>query len=64
MALTITLEFSGGAELLFDKQKQHKITLPASTNDKWNIQVIFDHLEIDIQLTTTNWRRKFGLTEL
>ena len=38
MSLSLTLEFSGGAELLFDKQKRHDVILPARS-DKWNIQV-------------------------
>ncbi|XP_052673661.1 ubiquitin-related modifier 1-like [Crassostrea angulata] len=36
MKTPITLEFSGGAELLFDKVKKHNIELPASEK-KWTI---------------------------
>eukprot|EP00088_Acartia_fossae_P056271 TRINITY_DN65518_c0_g1_i1.p1 TRINITY_DN65518_c0_g1~~TRINITY_DN65518_c0_g1_i1.p1 ORF type:complete len:109 (+),score=20.17 TRINITY_DN65518_c0_g1_i1:30-329(+) len=37
MSLNLTLEFSGGAELLVDKQKVHKVQIP--TGDKvWKIQ--------------------------
>lgn len=34
--LALTLEFSGGAELLFDKIKKHSIKLPVK--EKWNIR--------------------------
>lgn len=34
--LAVTLEFNGGAELLFDKIKRHEIKLPLS--QQWNIQ--------------------------
>jgi ubiquitin related modifier 1 len=39
--LGITLEFGGGAELLFGKQKQHDVSLPCVLEDngaKWNIR--------------------------
>lgn len=35
--LALTLEFSGGAELLFDKIKKHSIKLPEKS-DKWTIR--------------------------
>ena len=34
--MNITLEFGGGAELLVNKQKQHKVTLPSG--QEWRIQ--------------------------
>jgi len=37
MSLSLTLEFSGGAELLVNKQKTHQVNI--QTNDKaWKIQ--------------------------
>jgi len=38
--MNVTLEFGGGAELLVNKQKQHKVTLPAapSSGTEWTIQ--------------------------
>ncbi|OWF56097.1 ubiquitin-related modifier 1-like [Mizuhopecten yessoensis] len=36
MALRICLEFSGGAELLFNKTKKHEVTLPVCEKD-WTI---------------------------
>ncbi|XP_076454549.1 ubiquitin-related modifier 1-like [Babylonia areolata] len=36
MALPITLEFSGGAELLFANVKKHDVQLPAS--QKWDVK--------------------------
>ncbi|XP_038064077.1 ubiquitin-related modifier 1-like [Patiria miniata] len=36
--LSIRLEFSGGAELLFDKIKKHDITLDTSNGSNWNIR--------------------------
>ncbi|KAK7095109.1 ubiquitin-related modifier 1-like [Littorina saxatilis] len=36
MAVPITLEFSGGAELLFANQKKHSIELPGS--QKWDVK--------------------------
>jgi len=39
MHLTLTLEFSGGAELLVDKQKKHDVTIE-SDKGKFTIQVI------------------------
>jgi hypothetical protein len=40
MSLSVTLEFSGGAELLVDKQKKHEVILPSSSAT-WNLQVGF-----------------------
>ncbi|XP_022085405.1 ubiquitin-related modifier 1-like isoform X2 [Acanthaster planci] len=37
-SLQIRLEFSGGAELLVDKIKQHDIILDTSNGSKWNIR--------------------------
>jgi len=37
MSLQLTIEFSGGAELLFDKIKTHKITLPVESTP-WNLR--------------------------
>ncbi|XP_029656417.1 ubiquitin-related modifier 1 [Octopus sinensis] len=36
--LPVTLEFSGGAELLFDKIKKHQIKLPLEDNKQWKIK--------------------------
>lgn len=38
--MNVTLEFGGGAELLFNKQKQHKVSLPEKppSGDVWRIQ--------------------------
>lgn len=36
LIMNITLEFGGGAELLVNKQKQHKVTLPQ--DKEWTIQ--------------------------
>ncbi|XP_003702102.1 ubiquitin-related modifier 1 [Megachile rotundata] len=33
--LPVTIEFGGGAELLFDKKKKHEVNLPG---DEWTIQ--------------------------
>ena len=37
MSLPITIEFSGGAELLFDNKKSHTISLPENTSP-WTIK--------------------------
>ena len=37
MSLRLTIEFSGGAELLFDKVKSHKVTLPVD-GTPWNLR--------------------------
>ena len=37
MSLRLTIEFSGGAELLFDKVKNHKVTLPVD-GTPWNLR--------------------------
>ncbi|XP_041370269.1 ubiquitin-related modifier 1-like [Gigantopelta aegis] len=37
MSIAVTLEFSGGAELLFDKQKSHAITLPEQSSP-WKLK--------------------------
>lgn len=37
MSLRLTIEFSGGAELLFDKVKNHQVTLPVD-NTTWNLR--------------------------
>ena len=36
MSLQLTIEFSGGAELLFDKVKKHDVTLPVG-DSPWNL---------------------------
>jgi len=36
MSLRLTIEFSGGAELLFDKVKKHDVTLPLG-DSKWTL---------------------------
>ena len=38
MSLNLTLEFSGGAELLVDKQKVHKVQIDTA-GKTWKIQV-------------------------
>ncbi|XP_071444134.1 ubiquitin-related modifier 1 [Hetaerina americana] len=35
--LKLVVEFSGGAELLFDKKKKHDVLLP-TTSDQWTIR--------------------------
>ena len=37
MSLRLTIEFSGGAELLFDKVKSHKVTLPVD-GTTWDLR--------------------------
>ncbi|XP_046360952.1 ubiquitin-related modifier 1-like isoform X2 [Haliotis rufescens] len=37
MSLNVTLELSGGAELLFNKVKKHDVNLP-DRNEKWNMR--------------------------
>ncbi|XP_071096699.1 ubiquitin-related modifier 1-like [Haliotis cracherodii] len=37
MSLNVTLELSGGAELLFNKIKKHDVNLP-DRNKKWNMR--------------------------
>jgi hypothetical protein len=49
MSLSLTLEFSGGAELLVDKQKKHEVTLPPSSAT-WNLQVGFKAGSFTIQI--------------
>ena len=39
MAPSITIEFSGGAELLFDKIKKHEVSLPDS-DKAWTIRAL------------------------
>jgi hypothetical protein len=48
MSLSLTLEFSGGAELLVDKQKKHEVTLPPSSAT-WNLQVGFKAVSLKVQ---------------
>lgn len=38
MSLTIQLEFSGGAELLFNRIKTHNIELPMNEGGDWRIR--------------------------
>ena len=38
MPLNLKLEFSGGAELLFNKVKNHNIVLPESQDDPWTLR--------------------------
>ena len=35
--MNVVLEFSGGAELLFGKTRQHKIQLPTNCDAQWTI---------------------------
>merc|ERR1711860_98620 len=37
MSVTITVEFGGGAELLFDKVKKHEVVLP-SKETSWTVR--------------------------
>lgn len=37
-SLSVTLEFSGGAELLFDKVKKHNVSLPDSVEKTWTVR--------------------------
>ncbi len=39
MARSVLLEFSGGAELLFDNKKKHEVTLPDADNP-WTIRTL------------------------
>lgn len=39
MALEITLEFTGGAELLFGNVKKHKVSLPQQ-DKKWTLRML------------------------
>ena len=39
MSRTITIEFSGGAELLFDKVKRHSVCLPEAP-EPWTIRAL------------------------
>ncbi|XP_022326340.1 ubiquitin-related modifier 1-like [Crassostrea virginica] len=43
MSIPLTLEFSGGAELLFDKVKKHDVELPASET-KWTIRNLLPYI--------------------
>ncbi|XP_061184643.1 ubiquitin-related modifier 1-like isoform X2 [Saccostrea echinata] len=43
MKLPVTVEFSGGADLLFDKVKKHDIELPASER-KWKIRNLLTYI--------------------
>ncbi|KAK3589259.1 hypothetical protein CHS0354_008324 [Potamilus streckersoni] len=47
MSIPITLEFSGGAELLFDRQKRHDIDLPKQENP-WRIQELLPWIRDNI----------------
>ncbi len=40
MSLHIQLEFSGGAELLFNKTKRHDVELPVSENQTWTLRLL------------------------
>ncbi len=40
MSLHIHLEFSGGAELLFNKTKRHDVELPVSENQTWTLRLL------------------------
>jgi len=42
--LSITIEFGGGAELLFDNKRKMSLTLPAS-DKKWTIERLIQHLK-------------------
>ncbi|KAL3870443.1 hypothetical protein ACJMK2_038511 [Sinanodonta woodiana] len=47
MSIPITLEFSGGAELLFDRQKRHDINLPKQEYP-WRIQELLPWIRDNI----------------
>ena len=47
MALNITLEFSGGAELLFDNVKKHKISL-SQENQKWTLRMLIQWIRSNL----------------
>lgn len=38
MSLHVQVEFSGGAELLFNKVKQHNLDLPVTEDQKWTLR--------------------------
>ncbi|KAG8194699.1 hypothetical protein JTE90_028013 [Oedothorax gibbosus] len=42
--MEITVEFSGGLELLFKNQKSYKVTLPEK-DEKWNIKSLIEWLK-------------------
>ncbi|KAJ6438510.1 ubiquitin related modifier 1 [Purpureocillium lavendulum] len=44
--LTISVEFSGGLEMLFSDQRHHSVTLPSEGDDgrRANIALLIDHL--------------------
>jgi len=45
MALNLTLEFSGGAELLFDKIKKHAISLSTASHSVWTIKELLNWIK-------------------
>ena len=46
--MNLTLEFRGGAELLFNHMKQHTVTLPVSGNDPWNMCKLLNYIKINL----------------
>lgn len=47
MSLRLTIEFSGGAELLFDKVKNHKIILPAEATP-WTLRRLINWISSNL----------------
>ena len=47
MGIPVTIEFSGGAELLFDKKRKMAIELPVddTNNESWTIEKLIQHLK-------------------
>ncbi len=48
MVVNVVIEFAGGAELLFDKIKTHRVALPDRPNGQWTLRDVIayirDHL--------------------
>lgn len=46
MGIPVTIEFSGGAELLFEKKRKMGIELPVdANNESWTIEKLIQHLK-------------------
>ena len=50
MSLKVTLEFSGGAELLFDKIKKHEVLLKQedSSGGTWTIRELIVWIKVNL----------------
>ena len=46
--MNLTLEFQGGAELLFDNLKQHVVSLPTSDGESWDVGKLLNWIKLNL----------------